>query len=286
MKNLASFSTAKFFIFSGLWEESHGIVANSFWDPSNKKEFSKELVDIEFWKEATPLWKVAEDNGITSGCFQYPGCNVREQMPSYILSEEYIPDISFRDLVDNATLALKYRENPAKFIAMYFSEPDETGHEFGPDSIEMRTKLSELDIDIAYMLEKFGSSINLILTSDHGMSQFDTGLNTSELVSALDAHSDHIFNNKVEIFIWPKPKKLQQVRDILNRYVADNPQVRMYFKEDFLPRWHYKFNDRIAPIMLYLPDGMQFSEELEPYEGGKIIHFTLFITLCIRGVMV
>ena len=78
-------------VFLGLYEESHGIVANHFWDPNLNETFSLSSLDINFWNQSLPLWTLAEQNGVTAGCFQYPGCGVKEQMPTYILADQYIP---------------------------------------------------------------------------------------------------------------------------------------------------------------------------------------------------
>ena len=104
---------------------------------------------------------------------------------------------------------------------MYFWEPDNTGHKFGPDSPEMRQKLIELDGGVKFLLESLGNDFNFIFTSDHGFSQFSKGVNTSLLTLRLQVLADHIFNNEVEFFIWPKDGKDEEVKvalmDILQR---------------------------------------------------------------------
>ena len=182
---------------------------------------------------------------------------------------EPIADLTFPDLITNVSAALKHPENPPEFIAMYYFEPDHTGHMYGPDSPEMREKLKELDGDIKLLLETFGNDFNFILTSDHGFSQFKSGVNTSLLTLKLETLADHVFNNEVEVFVWPKEGKDAEVKHELEGFASSNSEVKLYYKEDYPDRWHYKHNDRIAPIMMLLPDGHQFSKSTYPYDGGE-----------------
>ncbi|MGD0367945.1 MAG: ectonucleotide pyrophosphatase/phosphodiesterase, partial [Acidobacteriaceae bacterium] len=61
---------------TGLYPEHHGIVGNQFYDPARKERYSysdsKTNADGS-WYGGTPLWSLAEKQGMRSACFFWPG---------------------------------------------------------------------------------------------------------------------------------------------------------------------------------------------------------------------
>jgi alkaline phosphatase D len=75
--------------------------------------------------------------------------------------------------IDNtvALLRLPSAERP-HFIAIYYSEPDHEGHEFGPDAPQNRAAELRMDAIVGKLesaLKATGLPINLVVVSDHGM---------------------------------------------------------------------------------------------------------------------
>jgi predicted AlkP superfamily pyrophosphatase or phosphodiesterase len=55
---------------------------------------------------------------------------------------------------------------------LYLSQPDSTGHGFGPDSTQYAEKISEVDSVVGYLMSQLGNltqTTNVIILSDHGM---------------------------------------------------------------------------------------------------------------------
>lgn len=163
---------------TGFYEESHGIVANSFFDPLFNETFQFNSTDQKWWdgasgKPVEPVWVTNEKCkcGRRSGVVFWPGSNVDNQRPTYLLP--YNESISFETEVD--TLAGWFTEHePINLGLMYFNEPDVTGHNFGPESKEVAEKVVELDAILGLLLtklkeEKLLETMNIIVTSDHGM---------------------------------------------------------------------------------------------------------------------
>ena len=63
-------------VVTGLYPEHHGIVGNSFRDPARNDTYvytqSKTNADGT-WYSGTPLWSLAEQQGMRSACFFWPG---------------------------------------------------------------------------------------------------------------------------------------------------------------------------------------------------------------------
>ena len=66
--------------------------------------------------------------------------------------------------------------NPANLIFMYFDEPDAQGHDFGPNSEEVRQAIGRMDEITGYFINQLKNlqildQVNLIFWSDHGMDE-------------------------------------------------------------------------------------------------------------------
>jgi predicted AlkP superfamily pyrophosphatase or phosphodiesterase len=161
---------------TGLYPEHHGIVANSFDDPVRKARYSytDPASDTDgSWYGGTPLWVLAEQQGMRAACFFWPGSEAAIQgvRPSYYLHfDTHYPDERRIDQVI-AWLKLPPEQRP-HFITLYYYEPDHSGHQFGPDSPEVRDAVQHVDSLIGNLhaqLDALHLPIDLVVVSDHGM---------------------------------------------------------------------------------------------------------------------
>ena len=122
---------------TGLYPEHHGIVANSFYDPAREDTYvytqSKTNGDGS-WYSGTPLWSLAEQQGMRSACFFWPGseAEIAGKRPSYYLKFDNKIDDTKRVEQVLAWLALPPEQRP-HFITLYYANVDHEGHEHGPD---------------------------------------------------------------------------------------------------------------------------------------------------------
>ncbi len=80
-------------IVTGLYPEHHGIVANNFYDPARKERYSYSDPKTNgdgSWYGGTPLWVLAEKQGMRAASFFWPGSEAEIQgvRPSYYLKFE------------------------------------------------------------------------------------------------------------------------------------------------------------------------------------------------------
>ena len=170
---------------TGLYEESHGIVANEFYDPVYNETVNivTMMNDIKWWngtgtQKVEPVWVTNDaegDDHHTSGAFYWPGSEVKGMRPKYFISP-FNMSIPFSLRVDTVAGWFTQEDRPINFGVMYYHEPDETGHQHGPDSTEMVDMIVTLDQYLGYMIKVFNAKhifdgLNIILTSDHGMSE-------------------------------------------------------------------------------------------------------------------
>ncbi|XP_074919723.1 bis(5'-adenosyl)-triphosphatase ENPP4 [Chelonoidis abingdonii] len=166
-------------IVTGLYEESHGIVANTMYDEDTKKKFSEHNdTDPFWWNEATPIWVTNQQQENTrSAAAMWPGTDVKinNTVPHFFM--KYNHSVTFEERMENITMWLNNSSPPVTFATLYWEEPDASGHKYGPgDKENMRKVLEQVDNQIGsliYKLKALGlwENINVIITSDHGMTQ-------------------------------------------------------------------------------------------------------------------
>ncbi|HEX3987327.1 MAG TPA: ectonucleotide pyrophosphatase/phosphodiesterase [Acidobacteriaceae bacterium] len=165
-------------IVTGLYPEHHGIVGNSFYDPERKETYSyrdpKTNTDGS-WYGGTPLWSLAEKQGMRSACFFWPGseAKIAGERPTYYLHyDDHFPDEERIHQVI-AWLQLPPEQRP-HFITLYYPNVDHAGHEFGPDSPQTAEAVRHVDALMGTLeadLKALALPIDLVIVSDHGMAK-------------------------------------------------------------------------------------------------------------------
>ena len=164
-------------IVTGLYPDHHGIVANDFYDPARKQTYSnsmagKDLADGS-WYDGTPLWVLAEQQGMRSASFFWVGSetDVQGVRPSYYLRyDSKFPNGKRVEQV-LAWLHLPAEQRP-HMITLYFSDTDGAGHRYGPDSPQVADAVHLLDDEIGKLMKGIKESklpVDLIVLADHGM---------------------------------------------------------------------------------------------------------------------
>ncbi|KAG8723235.1 hypothetical protein FRC09_004170 [Ceratobasidium sp. 395] len=166
-------------IMTGLYPESHGIIANDFIDPVTNEHFIYQRTDHSWnasWWGGESMWETARKAGLITANLMWPGPPVTRNghSPSY-----FVP---FRK--DNITLTqkadqiLEWIDKPfdgrPQLITMYEPLIDDTGHFDGPDSPGMTQSLMDIDL-FAHAIRaglnqrNLSSIVDVLFVSDHGM---------------------------------------------------------------------------------------------------------------------
>ncbi|XP_027627890.1 bis(5'-adenosyl)-triphosphatase ENPP4 isoform X2 [Tupaia chinensis] len=245
-------------IVTGLYEESHGIVANSMYDAATKKHFSDfNDKDPFWWNEAVPIWVTNQlQENRSSAAAMWPGTDVliHNTTPSYFMN--YSPSVSFRERLNNVTMWLNNSSPPVTFATLYWEEPDASGHKYGPEDKEnMSRVLREIDDhvgDLVQRLKMLGlwENLNVIITSDHGMAQCSQS-RVINLGRCLDPSAYTIIDLTPIAAILPKIN----ITMVYNKLKMCDPHLNVYLREDIPERFYYRHNDRIQPIILVADEG-------------------------------
>ena len=230
-------------IVTGLYPEHHGLVANSFYDETKQARYGiadPKAVTDRPWYSGTPLWSLAESQGMRTACFFWPGSEAKIAgfQPSYSLKFDDKIDDTARIEQVLAWLRLPQADRP-HFITLYYSEPDHEGHEFGPDAPETRAAVRKVDALVGQLkagLDATGLPIDLVVVSDHGMAKVQGGWIT------LDQFADLTGFDTAGGLLYGKTED-DRAR-VYNQLKKASPQFVVYRRKDVPADLNYNQNPR------------------------------------------
>ncbi len=228
---------------TGLYPEHHGIVAMSFYnqDRTRRYSFNDPKADSDgSWYGGTPLWVLAEQQGMRSACFFWPGSEaaIDGVRPSFYL--HYDDKLPNPERVDQVLAWLKLPpEQRPHFITLYFADVDHAGHRFGPDSPETKDAVAEVDAMIGKLRSGIAGlhlPVDLVVVSDHGM------IKTEGDWINLDKYADlSKFVTDGPLLYAPNEADAQKAYEQLK--IAD-ANFKVYRRADVPKDLHYNSNER------------------------------------------
>jgi len=253
-----------FTLVTGLHPESHGIVGNTFWDPDLQKGFHytdphRSMQD--YWWRAEPLWVTAEKQGVRTAIHMWPGSEVQGGIGGVEASDVdgYNRQELLSKKVDKVLGWLdREAETRPQFVAAYVPNVDSDGHKFGPNSTYIRSTIAEVDGMLGALLKGLQERnlmdvVNIVVVSDHGMATTSTNrlVQLEDLIdTSLIEHTDG----------WPlyglrpyntTPSNVKKIYDtLLANAKHHTDKIDVYLRDELPERYHFRQNDRIAPIWI------------------------------------
>jgi predicted AlkP superfamily pyrophosphatase or phosphodiesterase len=256
---------------TGLYPEHHGIVENNIWDFGVTFGLGKrEEVQNSRWWLGEPIWVTAEKQGLPAAAFFFPGTEAEIAGKRPTFWKQYDGKIPNNDRVDQilSWIDLPKVERP-RMYTLYFSDVDDAGHGFSPDSEETKKAVQTVDENVRRLMDglrvrKIDKKVNVIIVSDHGMATVD-----QKNAIVMDDYLDNDKTERVlttgEIWqIFPKNGLENQIMDGLKAI-----QHSVCWRKSEIPeRLHYRDSLRIAPIICSAEEGW-FMTSRERYETQK-----------------
>jgi predicted AlkP superfamily pyrophosphatase or phosphodiesterase len=247
---------------TGLYPQHHGIVENNIYDEGFRAVFTlgdrKEVEDGRWWL-GEPIWVTAEKQGQRSGSVFFPGteAEIAGRRPTYWRRyDEKMPNAARVRLL-LSWLDLPPSERPT-CLSLYFSDVDDAGHDFGPDSAETKEAVRRVDREVGRLVRGlkargvFGR-VNLIVVSDHGMAAVDLA-DAVVLDEIFDpALAERVFWTPEIVSIFPRAGKEEEIYTALKTGLP--PQAKVYRKSEVPERLHYRDSPRIAPLLVLPAEG-------------------------------
>ncbi len=246
-------------IVTGLYPAHHGIVENNVYDfgevfgMDNRKE-----VQNSRWWLGEPIWVTAEKQGQIAASYFFVGSEtvIEGERPTFW--REYSGRVVPQMRVDKALswFDLPVEKRPT-MITLYFSDADDVGHEFSPDSEETGYAVQNVDSYIERLMaglkkRKIDGKVNIIIVSDHGMAPvdlrnavfLDDHFNLKEMTERI------VWTNEI-VQIFPKKGAEDKIMDSLKNI----KHTSCWRKKDIPARFHYRDSPRIAPIICSSDEG-------------------------------
>lgn len=243
-------------IVTGLYQESHGIIDNEFWDLQRNERYdiwnfsqnatSYERSKLWFWYEGTtPLWQTNENanegshyserNRRRSASLYWPmgECQINNRTIFRNLTWLiYGDEVIWKKEMDTIISWLTDETEPVNFLLYYNAQPDHIEHQssvYGPDAA---LTITAIDSTMAYLFERLRTvsllgKINIILTADHGHTNIPDKDHIIDVTNYLDY--DKILVNGRSIF--PKPGSNVNASEIYENLTRAQREV-----SDLLPR--------------------------------------------------
>ena len=271
-------------IVTGLYPENHGIVENNFYDRTRNEVYhfyKKETNNNPYYYRGKTLWALAREQGIKTASYYWLGSD----LPDPLLQPDYFYDFgkggNSEDKIDQT---IRWLELPLEvrphLITIYFSFPDSPSHIFGP--WHKKTKEAVLSVDsligdLLQKVEKLNLPINIIVVSDHGLSEIKVNSDTFiDFESLIDLSNPNFITIPSGAAINIYANDTSKIDSLYAELKHKEGNFTVLKKTEFPQNWHYKANARIGDLLVlankghYIPRNNQ-KEAYAELELGSMI---------------
>ncbi|SPQ96271.1 unnamed protein product (mitochondrion) [Plasmodiophora brassicae] len=220
---------------TGVFPETHGIVGNHFFDPTDSTWFTMGSTE--------------------TNVFFWPGSSAVIKGVSPTVTFPYNESVTFEERIDRAREWVGQGVQRPPLIMVYLSEPDASGHEYGPDSEQTISAIHRADSMISRLIDGLDrTNVDLLIVSDHGM--VNIGDSPDKIID-LDKFLHVPIPNRLrvaactpELQIYPDADLIPEIVQNLSAAVKQYPNIKVYRKEEIPRRFQYRDNARIAPFVV------------------------------------
>jgi predicted AlkP superfamily pyrophosphatase or phosphodiesterase len=249
-----------FTLVTGLVPDHHGIISNTMRDPripgvqfsmSNRQA----VVDARWW-EAEPIWTQLEKAGRRTAPMLWPGA----EAPIGGVHATYRTQYQ-QSLTDDERIALlvdlfeKPEEEWPDFSTLYWHHVDSASHSNGPLSAAVQAEVEHVDRAVGQLVARLrdagASGLNIIVVSDHGMSQQSPD-RVIFLEDYVDLATVETIDSSPNIGVFPVTSS---VDDVYARLAGRHPHLKVYRKGDYPARFQFGTHPRVPPIYAMADDG-------------------------------
>jgi len=267
-------------IATGMYPDHHGILVNSFYHIGKDAIYQirdRDKVRDGTYYGGTPIWNLAKQAGMITASFFFVGSEalIGGQQPDYY--RYYNGRVPNEERIDQAIQWINYpEETRPRFTALYFSDMDNIGHQYGPDEDDkLEERLMQLDKELGVLFDGVRSSgvaVNIIIVSDHGMKNVHVdGYIPVEKIKNTTQY--RTVNNGVMVSIHPHD--LSDADAIYDSLVAKAQNYTVYKTVD-VPFFEIKPESKNWGPIQVLPDSGYYFNELNRIGLSKSSGRTIF----------
>lgn len=267
-------------LITGLYPSHHGLIDNFFYDYKRKQFYamsSKENAEDGSWYGGTPLWSLAEKQGMLSASMHWVGSasDAGGMRPSYYYHyhEKFSPNEKVEKVVNWLKLPMDKRPH---FITLYFPEVDGNGHKFGPESGKTKNSVQLIDAAVGSLVQKVQNlglkNVNFVFVSDHGMLDVDNEHPIEIPEMLLNKEKFDIYNSNTLLRVVVKnPAEINSVYKELKK--SKNAEYKVILDKRLKRKLYFAKRDdkynRIGDILLIPNAPKVFVEKGKTTSDGK-----------------
>ncbi|KAH9080395.1 Phosphodiest-domain-containing protein [Lactarius deliciosus] len=215
-------------LMTGLYAESHGIVANNFWDAETDSEFHYNNISScwePHWWLGEPMWETAKKAGLITANLMWPGPaqTLSGASPTYFVpwADKVSLDTKLAQILDWIDLPLSERP---QLILTYEPSLDQAGHAKGPYSREVNETLRYVDgfvrdLHDSLVARNLTEIVDVIFVGPSMGLHFDPSANASHYLDILLAAAE-----------------------------GNSEKFDVYTPQTMPERYHFAHSSRIAPV--------------------------------------
>lgn len=247
-----------FTLVTGLVPDHHGMVSNTMLegDAWFRMADRAAVVDPKWW-QGVPIWTTLEKQGRKTAPLLWPGSEapIGGIMPSrWMPYEQDLTDADRVQLVID--LYAKPESQWPDFATMYWHEVDTVGHASGPESADVRAAAERVDRALGQLRATLDAmpvrtSLNVIVVSDHGMSQLAPE-RVIYLEDYIDVAAVTLIDSSPNMGVISSTLTSEQIYERLS---GKHPHLEVYRKSEIPARLQYGTHPRVAPIFIMAGDG-------------------------------
>lgn len=246
---------------TGLAPAAHGLVGNEFPLPDGESWYAirdREAVSDGRWYGGTPIWVLAETQGMVAASFFWVGseADVQGVRPTHWYDFDY--KVSRDTRVEQVMDWLKQpASNRPHLITLYFGVVDYNSHEYGVGSEEMVTAVSQVDEALGSLMDQietlpFADQVYLVVVSDHGqMAYRDVPPFVLDEFVGIDGLE--VVDKGPAVYLWgADPERSADIAQTVNQHWNNG---RAYTRQTAPPDWGLSENPRFPDVVLQADAG-------------------------------
>jgi alkaline phosphatase D len=142
-------------------------------------------------------------------------------------------------------------------VLLYFSDVDDTTHRYGPDAPQTAKAVSMVDRALRQLLDSiralpYGDSVNVVLVSDHGMSEISAqrAIPVGDILARAGVDTTHMqaSDNGPTMSLWfgSDSVRIRRARSVLDTV----GHAHTYLGSEIPERWHLRDNPRAGDLLI------------------------------------
>ncbi|KAF0986972.1 hypothetical protein HZS_5260, partial [Henneguya salminicola] len=271
-------------ISTGLFPSLHGIVNNKILALNSEynnfsESFSKGSVNPFWWNPKNNLVPIYIANQIHndshhSATVDWPGSGVDYNgRTTYSFKKDYIHSLPASVRLNEALA--HYNSDLINLIMVYLDDIDLMAHLLGPETLEVKQKLKEVDALLGPFLTTVLSNgqTDVMIVSDHGFRTLEAG----KKISSHDLFKDlevNVIGDGAIVSLYPNEfngledlHKKSEILAVELTKIEQPDKYKVYLKEDLPTYLHYSDSDRIPPIVIIMKNGYYYYKKERKRQG-------------------